>query len=1080
MLNRKELVHAVRRVLVACQEKTASMSKDFPTTGEQFAQRRDRQSPNRLTHTAASVAISMCLVAGTAHAQSVTGSIYGNAGSGGGVVVIENVETGSKVSVTPDANGRYSATTLPSGRYKVTLDREGKTTVRENIRVVVGQGTEVGLTGDVIESVVVYGAAVNAIDMSTVESKLTVTKELLDNVPVTPNLTSVALLAPGAVQGDSRYGNVPVFSGSSASENAYYINGFPVTQSLTQFGYTELPFNSIDQVQVSTGGYSVEFGRATGGVVSVNTSRGTNEWEFGSQILYRPEAWAGKPKNIYYGPNGRTAEPWGNAGQIYQYREKDLQDRQTLSLFASGPILRDRLFFYVAGEYIKVDGAGTEGGGGAADAAAVSANSVATASVRGWTEYEQKIPRWLGRLDWNITDEHMLSVTGFQDRIKEDDTLSGFDYATMTRNGVEASTYNRDRNTRTYVANYTGHVTDDLTISGMYGQAKTEYAGGPGNYNPDCPSILVNVGAAAPGLTYGNCQLSPVAGYLDGRFDETKSWRLDVEYQLGSAHTLKIGYDSVEAESFVGASNDGIGFPGALGFAFAGGQRWTYYRADDPNEAIYEPTGVGSPASAGGLGLQGFYVERDIGVNLSEPEATQRAQYIRDLWQVTDNVLIELGVRNEQFTNYNSAGVAYIDMDTQIAPRLGVTWDVLGDGSTKLYASAGRYHLAVPNNVSRRGADGATNTSEAFVYSGVDPATGEPTGLISLGSGPYSQNNEYGQSRDARSFAPTSLESHYQDTFAMGVEHEFNFDVLGPFNGGAKFTYSALQSAIDDFCDARPVYEWAQTNGTQYTSDQIDGLADFFGHCVLINPGEDNTYEYDIDGNGQYDRVHLSKELLRFPELERKYVALDLFWERPFDGKWYGRLDYTWSQSYGNLEGQLNSDIGQIDVSVTLAGDYWELAQNAGGYLPNDRRHQFKANGYYAITEEFMVSGALTVASGRPKNCRGAYPNIDPASPNYGSYHFFCDGEPAPRGSFGRLPNNVRFDLGARYTPQWAAGLNVGLNVYNVFNRQSVANVNELYNQGQSATTLHQNWGRVQSYTLPRYVELSLRYDFGM
>jgi len=453
-------------------------------------------------------------------------------------------------------------------------------------------------------------------------------------------------------------------------------------------------------------------------------------------------------------------------------------------------------------------------------------------------------------------------------------------------------------------------------------------------------------------------------------------------------------------------------------------------------------------------------------------------------------VMLEIGVRNEQFKNFNSAGVAYLDKDTQIAPRLGVTWDVLGDASTKLYASAGRYHLAVPNNVSRRGADGATNTSEAFVYSGVDPNTGIPTGLVPLGPGPYSENQEYGQARDAKSFAPTSLESHYQDTFAVGIEREFDFDAFGRLNGGAKFTYSTLGSAIDDFCDPRPLLEWGAANG--YTPEQLgfafndesglyeadSGAAAFFNHCVLINPGEANTYQFDIDGNGSYERIHLTKQMLKFPKLERKYVALDLFVERPFDGKWYGRIDYTWSQNYGNLEGQLNSDIGQIDVSTTLAGDYYELAQNAGGYLPNDRRHQLKANGYYAFTPEFMVGGVLTVASGRPMNCRGQYPNIDPASPNYGSYHFFCNGQPVPRGTFGRLPNTVRFDMSARYTPTWAPGLNVGLNVYNVFNRQSIANVNELYNQG-TTSTINANWGRVQSYTTPRYVEFQLRYDFG-
>ena len=1058
----RELASAVRRTLQLHSEGYASR----------------RESSSSLRRLAVSAAAGLCFMS-TVHAQSVTGSIYGNAGAGGGVVVIENIETGAKISVTPDANGRYSATTLPSGRYKVTLERDGTNVVRENVQVRVGQGTEVGLTGDNIETVLVVGTGANQIDLSTVESKLTVTRDLIYNVPVTPNLTSIALLAPGAVQGDSRYGNVPVFSGSSASENAYYINGFPVTQSLTQFGYTELPFNSIDQVQVSTGGYPVEYGRATGGVVSVTTMRGTNDWKFGSQYIFRPESTMGTPRNIYYGPNGRSGLPWGNEGQIYQYRNEDLAERQTVSLFASGPILQDRLFFYVAGEYINVEGGGTTGGGATPNAVASSAGTVATARINGWTEYEQKLPRWLGRLDWNISDRHQVSVTGLQDRIKEHDARSGFDYETLRRVGDVVSTYDRDRTTRTYVGNYSGYITDDLTVSAMYGQSKSEYEGGPGNYNPNCPTILVQVGAEAPNLNYPTCQLSGSADYLDGRFDKTEAWRFDVEYQLGSSHTLKAGYDWLEATSYVGSTNDGIAYPGALGVSFAGGYRWNYYKADDPNEVIYAPMGVGSPASAGGLGLQGYYVERNVGLNLSEPRARQAAQYIKDLWQVTDTVLVELGVRNEQFTNYNSAGTAYIDFDTQIAPRLGVTWDVLGDSSTKLYASAGRYHLAVPNNVARRGADGATNTSEAFVYSGVDPTTGAPTGLISLGP-VYSANNEYGQSRDARAFAPSSLESHYQDTFAMGVEHAFDFDTLGRLTGGAKFTYSTLQSAIDDFCDSRPIYEWAATQGNKYTADQIDHVADFFGHCVLINPGESNTYRFDIDGDGQYDSIHLSKEMLRFPKLERKYVAVDLFLERPFSDKWYARLDYTWSQNYGNLEGQLNSDIGQTDVSTTLAGDYWELAENSGGFLPNDRRHMVKMSGYYQITPEFMLSGAFQYASGRPMNCRGAFPNIDPQSPNYGSYHFFCNGEPSPRGTFGRLPNTVRFDLGARYTPDWAPGLNVGVNVFNVFNRQSVANVAELYNQGASANTINPNWLRTVSYTQPRFVELSLRYDFNL
>src|SRR5690606_30590795 len=111
--------------------------------------------------------------------------------------------------------------------------------------------------------------------------------------------------------------------------------------ALLQLGFSELPFNAIDQVQVSTGGYSVEYGRATGGVISVVTSQGSNEWRAGGQYVFRPESLKSEPKNLYYGPNGRTGLAWGNEGQIFQYREENLSDYQSLSTYVSGPIVKD-------------------------------------------------------------------------------------------------------------------------------------------------------------------------------------------------------------------------------------------------------------------------------------------------------------------------------------------------------------------------------------------------------------------------------------------------------------------------------------------------------------------------------------------------------------------------------------------------------------------------------------------------------------------------------------------------------------------------------------------------------------------
>src|SRR3546814_11754409 len=83
---------------------------------------------------------------------------------------------------------------------------------------------------------------------------------------------------------------------------------------------------------------------------------------------------------------------------------------------------------------------------------------------------------------------------------------------------------------------------------------------------------------------------------------------------------------------------------------------------------------------------------------------------------------------------------------------------------------------------------------------------------------------------------------------------------------------------------------------------------------------------------------------------------------------------YVWSKNYGDSEGMLKSDIGQTDPSVTQDWDFPELMIGSRGYLPNDRRHQIKAYGYWQMNPEWLFGSSLQIASGRPKNCIGNPP----------------------------------------------------------------------------------------------------------
>ncbi len=111
---------------------------------------------------------------------------------------------------------------------------------------------------------------------------------------------SVALLAPGIEQGPRLRRRCGVsFGGSSVAENTVYINGLNVTDFYNRIGFSSVPYAFYKEFQVKTGGYSVEFGRTTGGVINAVTRSGTNEFEFGGEITWEPDfLQATKPATI--------------------------------------------------------------------------------------------------------------------------------------------------------------------------------------------------------------------------------------------------------------------------------------------------------------------------------------------------------------------------------------------------------------------------------------------------------------------------------------------------------------------------------------------------------------------------------------------------------------------------------------------------------------------------------------------------------------------------------------------------------------------------------------------------------------
>lgn len=972
----------------------------------------------------------------SAFAQSAAGSIFGNA-QPGQAVTIENLDTGTSRQIATDSNGRFSATQLPTGRYRVTSGGRS-----EEILVKVGTGTSVNLAasgGSELARVTVTGSAarINPIDVSSVESSSVFTAQQIERLPVQRDVTNVALLAPGTVKGDTGFGNLASFGGSSVAENGYYINGFDVTNIRNFVSYATLPFEAIGEQQIKTGGYGAEFGRSLGGVISLVTKRGTNTWKGGASVYWRPEWGRTHGRDVVSRDPNATA-----ANRLLAYRSDNEASSVDYNVFLGGPIVPDHLFFFGLLEGVKETN-DTYG----------SQTSTHTSNAE---------PNGIVKIDWNINDKNIVEFTAIrdQDKTKVDSYRNPTgQYFTGTHGDLVAHQIIEDGGT-VMIGKYTGYLTDNFTISAQAGRLENVNGHAVPNFLPggDCVRAYDST-ANRSATVYTGCWNTAQTFITDPTFgpekDIRKGYRLDAEWQLGP-HLLRFGADT---EKFVS---------GHAGQTYTGGAYWRHFR-------VYEPAGRSVNGTRLATGTR--YARRWIYQTSSgEYEVDNRALYLEDNWQITDRWLAYLGLRSESFNNKNSTGDSFVHADRKIAPRLGVSWDVNGNSTLKIFANAGRYYIPVASNTNIRASGAESTTEQYFLTTGFDPNTGLPTG-VGAQVGPTNVNGRT-TPPDPGTVAATNLVPMYQDEFILGFQQAFG----DGWTGGARGVYRSVKNGMDDFCSSQAFIDWANDNG--YTNFDPGSLAS----CVIINPGSDVALNVDVNNDGQLKSVNIPARYFGLPKYKRNYMGVELFVEKATN-RWSMQASYTWSRSYGNVEGYVNSSLEQDDAGLTQDFDNKVFEDGANGYLPNDRRHVLKAFGAYKLSDEWSVAGNLLVSSGRPVNCLGFAPIPNDADAGtlslYGASSFYCtkpDNSVAlqNRGSVGRTPWTWNFDASVTYVPRWAdKHLSLKAAVYNLFNNHRVTEYNETSAVGSATSfSYNPNFLNDVNYQSPRSLELSARYTF--
>lgn len=1005
---------------------------------------------------------------GTTYAQAVNGTIHGSVPVASNEAIRITGGAGYNRTIPVDASGQYSVT-LPVGTYAVSLLHNGEVVqTQSNVTPVAAGGVTVNFTsGGVnaaeLSAVTVSASQIPAIDVTTTNQVTTITAKQLEQLPLARSAEGIALLSPGVQPGGIHVFGSPLgtptidFGGATTAENAYYLDGMNSTYQLINQGGIALPYGAIAQQQTYISGYGAKYGRSIGGVISQVGKSGSNEWHFGVRALWKPSSWRADKHNTYWA-NPRSKNPDRQPGDLLVYDQADKLMSHTYDVYVSGPIIKDKLFFYVALEKEQI-------------------RSKTVGSVIGQTMTHSTThqPKTYVKLNWNINSRNFLTLTAVQNQNKNWGSTYYYDYKTFQNTGFRSRTRTSKISFITWVANYTSYITDDLTLHAMFGKQHGEFWYHQPAYPGFDPSMAYVFSASEQNPDYiPNGPVSGLNGTSLQLFNAHQSrimnYRLSLEYELGN-HDITVGIDNIQAWD----NNDGSLHSGP-------GYAWLYGHTD-PDKPIFPGTpGVApyvAPPNSNAAGAEGYWVAKQHVLNVASVLDSQRAQYIVDHWQVTPRLLLNLGIRNSQFTNYNAAGVPYIRLTKpQWAPRIGFSWNVFGDSTLKVFGNAGRYFLAMPNKSALWVGSKQTLVNYYGTYTGIDQTSGAPTGFKPLPQTPgtgVSPNNQYGNNvQDPRFVAAQNLQAEYSDNYVLGLKKQF--DMLGTqWVFGATATYQDLKRVVNNYGDIHRECEAALRQGLDFMTPE--NCTTYGSSFMLINPGE--TAVLRVKGpDGQVHRFNFTREDQGFERgPKRRYYALDLSLEHAWDGKWFARADYVFSRLYGNAEGPVSAvhdQSGSYD-SVNAQWIFPEMQVNGNGLLPSDRRHVLKVYGAYAITPEWTLGGNLYIASGKPKICVGPFGPDQLSLHGYGSYRW-CHGQPAPIGSRGSRPWQHRVDLSIDYKPAWADHkLDFNFAVFNVLNEQVPL---AYYHYSGTDETPSSYFGYVQARTAPRQMRFSIAYDY--
>ncbi len=1100
------------------------------------------------------VLLGFLLSTGAAQAQIQFGQIQGVAThrdtgrplAGVTVVVTGPALQGDQTEIT-DRDGRYVITQLPPGDHylvrfyfnDVIVERPG-VRVSQNKTLTISQAMPTSKEHG-RDKIVLHERAPN-VDTANASTGVEINQELLQNTAVRGRtFESVISLAPGAADVAPRGvagGDVGVsFSGSVGNENTVLIDGLNTTDPNFGLVSTQIHQYFIKEVNVITGGYQAEYGRATGGVISVITKSGGNDFHgsiFASVLPYQA-----RPHDI------------ARLGEAIATRTRTLV-QYDYGFDLSGPILKDRIWFYagfaptltttMTDRVLRSQVAAADGSaqidssfqvpGYLSDPVLADAQrplARLTKDIPGGTRQiaeTRRMYNWIGKLEFHFSPDHQLILGYIGSPQFGSEYGSGSGYSSTGSSNpyssdVAASHINRADYIHDTTAHYIGKfLARKLQVDVVYGfhyhlhqevpdfanVQQIRYRADPLDPNSlaDFEDVAACKRTMIGGRLFNPC---PVTDYTLGGFGQYSPQRLMMRHAvqasltyylraLGS-HAAKLGLDF--EDNFLDNTKKYTGGDFDASDPYSGRITWETdasggglhigrgYALETPNN-FYGQAGV---PCGGQLGRYCFSQFR------AETRTRNWAMYLRDSWSTSflPGLVVNAGLRWEVQQIFATDGAMAIGLYDNLAPRVGAAYDFTKSGRSKIYVHYGRYYQSIPMDLNDR-----SLSQEGFLRGG-DYATDCPRLPLTVGGrplpvpragGPGSPCNLVEPRLSGGEFAPVApaLKGQFQDEVVGGVQFDVGWDIVL----GLAYTYRVLGNIVEDMSvDGGNTY-FISNPGSAPNPDITRQLESDLQKATTLANANPSDAGLQSAATLAAARLNVYKASVLFPKPQRDYHAVTFTLNKRLSNRFAILASYTYSRLLGNYPGPFSPYVNQLDPNISSQYDIIDLTANRNGPLNNDRPHNIKLTGFYVqpiakIGGAFTFSLTFTGISGRPIQVLGAHQA-------YGGRQTLI----LPNGSGGRTPFVSQLDLHVGYEQKLGQSMRLSLfgDVINVLNLQEVTNIDEeytfsfvspvLYGQPRdlkklrtddgSPLVVNSNYGQPTAYQAPLALRFGARLSF--